>query len=94
MPRLRQIKVESISPPTGSRSDGLHWFRVDFPDCQGRCLITTGEAQHLRELTTDWVQRALVNLAEQRGCEWVRDTAGSSPGLILHHSDAGEPIET
>jgi hypothetical protein len=92
MPRFAKFRVESISPPAGSRGDGLHWFRIDFSDRQGRCLITTGEAQHLRQLTTDWVERALGNLAEQRGREWVVETACSSPGLILHHSDAGDPI--
>jgi hypothetical protein len=88
-----EIKVESISPPSGFRGDGLHWFRIEFPDRQGRCLLTTGEAQHLRQLTTGWVQRALLNLADRRGWDWLLETACSSPGLILHHDDAGDVVE-
>ena len=87
---MAELKVESIPPPGGARGDGLHWFRIDFRDRQGRCLITSGEAQHLRQLTTDWVQRALINLAAKHSPEWLEATACGSPGLILHHTDAAD----
>ena len=79
-----------MSSPQGSPADGLHWFDVHFADRQGRCLITTGEAQHLRQLTTEWVERALGNLIVTHGVDWVESRACGDPGLVLHHSDASE----
>jgi hypothetical protein len=75
-------------PPGGFRGGGLHWFKIEFSGRQGRCFITSGEAQHLRQLTPEWVQRAVRNRAEERGWEWLELTACSSPGLMLHHTDA------
>ena len=92
MPRLVELTIKSITPPAGSHGGSLHWFRIDFAKGQGRCLGTTGEAQHLRQLTTDWVERALRNPAEQHGWQWVIGTTSPSPGLMLHHSGAGEAI--
>lgn len=85
---MSHLRIEPIAPPGDKRGDGLHWFGIDFPDRHGHCLITTGEAQHLRQLTTDWVERALINLMASRGRDWVEASACSDPGLILHHSDA------
>ena len=75
-------------PPGGSEGAGLHWFRIHFEDSKGRCFITTDEAQQLRQLTTNWVRRALENLGAQRGQRWVKSTANSKSGLMLHSSDA------
>lgn len=79
-----------MPPPSGAHGEGLHWFRIEFAGGHGRCFITTGEAQHLHQLTTDWVKRALANLAAQRGWSWLEAAAASSPGLMLHHSDASD----
>lgn len=87
-PDAGQVKVETMPPPGGAHGEGLHWFRIDFPEGEGRCFITTSEAQHLQQLTTDWVGRALGNLAAVRGWEWLESRARSSPGLMLHRSDA------
>ena len=83
-----RLTIERIAPPGGSHGEGLHWFRIIFPGSEGRCFITTDEAQHLRQLTTEWVERALHNLAAVRGWEWLESRAGSTPGLMLHRSDA------
>jgi hypothetical protein len=83
-----KIEVERLPSPSGAHGDGLHWFRIDLAGGQGRCFITTGEALHLRQLTTDWVERALANLALQKGLDWIQEAASGSSGLMLHHSDA------
>jgi hypothetical protein len=87
------FSVETIPPPGGYGGEGLHWFGIAFPDRRGRCLMTTRDAQHLRQLTTEWVRRALLNLADRRGWDWVVAQACSSPGLILRHTDAGDVID-
>jgi hypothetical protein len=84
------VIVKRMMPPGGSHGDGLHWFRVTLPGGEGRCFITNGEAQHLHQLTTDWVERAIRNLASVRGWYWLETRVRSSPGLMLHHSDAYE----
>src|SRR3954451_9072436 len=83
-----EFEVERMSPPGGAHGDGLHWFRIAFAAGHGRCFITTGEAQHLRQLTSNWVERALANLAAQNGWDWLQTAASSGTGLMLHHSDA------
>jgi hypothetical protein len=87
---LGELRVHTIAAPGGSHGERLHWFRIEFDNAEGRCFITTDEAQRLRQLTTDWVRRALENLAHQRGWPWLRETAAETPGLMLHCSDAGE----
>lgn len=82
------LKTEQIRAPGGTHGDRLLWFRIEFGDCRGRCFITTGEAQHLRQLTAEWVARAVANLTEVRGLDEVKLAACSSSGLMLHHSDA------
>lgn len=89
-PSVRPLRIESIPPLPGSRGDGLHWFRIEFPDREGRCLITRGDAQHLRQLTLEWVGRALGNLAARYGWDWLEETACSTSGLILNHCDAAD----
>jgi hypothetical protein len=84
------LEVKSIVPPDDYRGQGLHWFRVTFEDGAGHCFISSGEAQHLRQLSTEWVKRALHNLARIRGWEWLENRACRSPGLMLHHTDASE----
>lgn len=74
-------------PSRGPSNDGLHRFRIRFGDCQGLCFITTGEAQHLHQLTPDWVARAVSNRAAAHGLETVKQFALTPPGLMLHHSD-------
>jgi hypothetical protein len=77
-----------MAPPDRATDDGLYWFEVEFSDCQGWCFITTGEAQHLRELTNEWVVQALCNLGAARGWASVKTEACGDQGLMLHHSDA------
>lgn len=72
---------------------GLHWFRVVFETGSGWCFITAGEAVRLRQLTVGWVERALSSLANQYGTSWLEHTLASSPGLLLHYTDAQEPRE-
>jgi len=86
-----QDRLESI--PEDLARPGLHWFRVVFDSGSGRCGITTAEAQRLRQLNTDWVRRALLNLASRYGRPWLEDALRSRPGLLLRHSDASEPRE-
>jgi hypothetical protein len=90
---LYRVRVEPASGPDELTGGGLHWFRVEFDNREGRCFITTGEALHLRQLTSDWVRRALLNLAVKNGHRWVESAVCSSPGLMLHHHDASEPSE-
>ena len=80
-----------MTPPGGAHGDGLHWFRVRLSGGDGRCFITNGEAQHLRQLTTDWVELAIRRLVSIQGPDWVEIRLRSSVGLMLHHSDAEEP---
>jgi hypothetical protein len=89
----RSLRVETIAAPGGYGGEGLHWFRVEFPDRQGRCVITTSDARHLRQLSTEWVHRAVVNLAGRRGWDWVVAQACSPPGLIPHHTDAADAVD-
>jgi hypothetical protein len=86
------VVVKRMAPPGGSHGDGLHWFRVTLPGGEGRCFITNGEAQHLHQLTSEWVERAIRNLASVRGWDWLETRARSSSGLMLHHSDAHASI--
>src|SRR5688500_473412 len=86
-----RIRVRAIDPPGALESAGLHWFQVLFEARSGRCCITGGEAQHLRQLNTAWVKRALLNLGARHGKGWLEDALVRSPGLLLHHSDAHEP---
>jgi hypothetical protein len=83
------LRVEGITPPGGSHGDGVQWFKVGFPSREGRCYIATEEAQHLRQLSAERVERALRNLAEVRGWDWLESRACSTRGLLLHRSDAG-----
>ena len=92
MPAKRQLDVEVIAPPGGSHGDGLHWFRVEIDEIQGRCYITTEEAQQLHQLTTRWVKHALEQLGRRRGWHWLKSTAASSSGLMLHCSDARDSL--
>ena len=78
----RRVKVETMPLPGGAHGEGLHWFRIDFPEGEGRCFITTSEAQHLQQLTTDWVSQALGNLAAVRGSE------AREPGPVESGPDA------
>jgi hypothetical protein len=87
---LADLSVHTMAPPGGSHGEGLHWIRIEFDNAEGRCFITSDEAQRLRQLKTDWVTRALENIARQRGWPWLRETAAGSSGLMLHCSDAGE----
>jgi hypothetical protein len=87
---LAELKVHTMAPPGGSHGEGLHWFRIEFDDAEGRCFITSDEAQRLRQLTTGWVTRTLEILVRQRGWPWLRKAAAGSSGLMLHCSDAGE----
>lgn len=82
------LEITPISDPPELPGGGLHWFRIEFADREGHCFITTGEAQRLKEMSSDWVERALRNLAAKHGREWIKEWACSSPGLVLHHSDA------
>lgn len=86
--RGEELKVESIAPPGGYRGQGMHWFKVTFTDGSGYCFISARDAQLLSQLTTGWIERALRNLAAIRGWDWLKTRVGSSPGLMLHHSDA------
>ncbi len=87
--RSREVlKVESVAPPGGYGGQGMHWFKVTFADGTGHCFITAREAQRLSQLTTSWIERALLNLAAIRGWDWLKSRVGRSPGLMLHHGDA------
>jgi hypothetical protein len=66
----------------------MHWFKVTFSDGSGRCFISTDEAQHLRQLTTAWIERALHNIAQIRGWGWLKSRVCNGYGLALHHTDA------
>lgn len=90
---LHRVSVERVSSPEELIGGGLHWFRIRLDHREGRCFITSGEALHLRQLSIDWVRRALLNLAEKHGHQWVEAAACSSPGLMLHHHDASEPAK-
>jgi hypothetical protein len=83
--RVRALEAHSAAAP------GAHWFQVLFETRSGRCFITAGEARRLRELNPEWVKRALLNLAAKRGRGWLEDALVSTPGLMLHCSDADEP---
>jgi hypothetical protein len=72
--------------------DGIRWFRFRFRGNAGQCFITAGEALRLRELTVDWVRRALANRASARGLEWLESTTSRGPGLQLHYRDADDEI--
>jgi hypothetical protein len=87
-----RIRVQAITSPDEVCAPGLHWFHVVLETRTGRCFITSGEAQHLRQLSTDWVKQALLNLAEKRGRGWLEEALDRSPGLMLHHSDAYDPV--
>jgi hypothetical protein len=91
---LHRVRVEPVSGPEEHTGDGLHWFRILFDNREGRCFITTGEALHLRQLTTEWVKRALLNLGVKNGHRWVEAALCSHEGLMLHHHDASEPAES
>jgi hypothetical protein len=60
---LAELKVHTLAPPGASHVEGLHCFRIEFDDAEGRCFITSDEAQRLRQLTTGWVTRALEILS-------------------------------
>jgi hypothetical protein len=87
----QRIRVEPL-PPSDSPGKGIHCFRVLFETRSGRCFITAGEAMRLRQLDAHWVKQALINLALHHGRVWLEDALLSDPGLILHHSDAYEPL--
>jgi hypothetical protein len=87
-----RIRVTEITGRHERGANGLYWFLVLFETRSGRCFITVGEAQHLRELDADWVKRALLNLAITRGRGCLEDALVSQSGLMLHHSDAYEPL--
>jgi hypothetical protein len=88
MGNREQLKVESIAPPGGYGSVGMHWFKVTFSDSAGQCYISSREAQRLSQLTTTWIERALRNLAAVRGWDWLKSRVCGSSGLMLHHTDA------
>jgi hypothetical protein len=90
----KRVQVESICTSEDLAAGGLHWFQVFFETGSGRCFITAGEALRLRELNTDWVKRALLNLAAQYGSSWLELALSSSPGLLLHYADAHETWES
>jgi hypothetical protein len=85
-----RIRVQAIAAPEGQVAPGMYWFKVLFETRSGRCCITAGEAQHLCQLNVDWVKRALINLAVQRGRGWLEDALVSRAGLMLHRCDAKE----
>lgn len=87
------LQVEAISAPVEAAGDRLHRFRVSFGERTGHCFITRGEALHLRQLTTEWVERALDNLAATHGEVWLERAVCTTPGLMLHHCDASEAWE-
>jgi hypothetical protein len=87
----RRVQVEAICSDEDLANAGLHWFQVFSETGSGRCFITAGEAERLRELNTDWVERALLNLAATYGTSWLEHALSSSPGLQLHYCDAHEP---
>jgi hypothetical protein len=89
----KHIQIESICGCEELEVPGLHWFQVFFETGSGRCFITAGEARRLRELSTGWVKQALSNLAREYGSTWLEQALASSPGLLLHYSDAHEPWE-
>ncbi len=70
---------------------GLHWFQTFFASGSGRCFITAGEALRLKELSAEWVRRALLNLAATYGGSWVEHALASHPGLLFHYFYADEP---
>lgn len=82
-----RIRVADASRPAELSDGGLHWFRIEFDDGEGHCFITSGEALRVPKLSCHWVERALLNLASKHGYDWLKTAAGSSPGLMLQHSD-------
>jgi hypothetical protein len=75
-------------------ADGLRWFRVSFAGVEGQCFITTGEALRLRELNSDWVRRAIENLGDVHGADWLRRMLTLRGGLQLHYVDASDTAYT
>jgi hypothetical protein len=49
------------------------------------------EASQLRQLTTDWVARALDNLRAAHGMAWLERCLCSDAGLQLHAEGAADP---
>ena len=84
--------VEMIAPPGGSHGDGLHWFRVEIDETQGRCFITDRGSTTTSPADHGWAKRALEELGRRRGWQWLKSAAASSSGLMLHCSDAREPL--
>jgi len=79
------IHVEQLSP--NSKDGGLHRFRLQFPDSEGECLITRGEAMRVDDLNCSCVEAALRRLAGDHGWEHVSRLAATEPGLLLHARD-------
>jgi hypothetical protein len=61
--------------------NGVHSFRVVLPDGEGRCFITTSDALRLRQLTPEWVARAVSTLAASHGSAWLPRSLRNGLGL-------------
>jgi hypothetical protein len=83
-------EVVSEQVQAAEHGNGVYSFRVVFSDGEGRCFIATSEAARLRQLTPEWVARALSNLAASHGAAWLRRSMGGGLGLRLHDGDAGD----
>jgi hypothetical protein len=84
-----RLEVERLGRT--SSGDSLHTFRVPLAAGEGRCFITAVEASQLRQLTTDWVARALDNLRAAHGMAWLERCLCSDAGLQLHAEGAADP---
>jgi hypothetical protein len=90
--RLGTPRIDVLSGPDAASTAAADrlGYSIAVGEQVGRCFIRRAEALGLHQLTSGWIERALVNIVLRHGSGEVIARMRSEDGLEIHVDDAAD----